>query len=73
MCAGERVAAALDEGEDTAAVGAGDNGWLVDVPDGEQALAIAPMMISMTIARQPQPANCCFFCDTGLPVFVPLL
>jgi hypothetical protein len=55
------------KGEDTAAAGGGDAGWLVDVPDEEQALPTAPMMISMRMPRQPHPAACCLFCDTGLP------
>jgi hypothetical protein len=58
VCAGEGVAAAPDEGDDTAAVEVGDTGWLIDVPDEEQALPIPPMMINMTMARQPHPAAC---------------
>lgn len=58
---------ALAEGEGTATVGIGDTAWLAGVLDEEQALPMAPMTISTTIARQPQPAACCFFCDTGFP------
>ena len=70
MCVGEGLAAAPNEGEDTAAAGGGVAGSLADVPDEEQALLMAPMLNSMTMARQPHPADCFFFCDTRLPAFL---